>query len=131
MTPQDSQIRILVVEDDLRIAQATKLILSSKGYFVKVANVAEYALELMDDQTFDLVILDVMLPEMDGYELLVEMGERFGISPANVIMMSALQENDDFERARQAGVTSYITKPFSVGEFTRIVEEHLSRTRTV
>lgn len=111
--PGSSQTTVLVVDDDLNISRIVEMILSSRGYNVQVANVAAFALDLMDERRPDLVLLDIMMPEMDGYELLAEMQKRHDIKPDAVIMMSALTSEADVQRARDVGICSYLKKPFT------------------
>ena len=124
-----SGARILVIEDNPEIARLTQIILASHGCEVRVANIADYALELLESEVFDLIILDIMLPEMDGYELLAEIGQRFNITPDKVIMMSALREEKDLTRARDAGVSAYIPKPFTHEQLTSAVANFLTSAR--
>jgi CheY-like chemotaxis protein len=124
-----SGARVLAIEDNPEIARLTQIILAAHGCDVKVANIADYALELLESEVFDLIILDIMLPEMDGYELLAEMKRRFGISPKNVIMMSALREEKDLARAQEAGVSAYVTKPFTHTQLTSAVAKYLANAR--
>lgn len=125
--PELIGLKVLVVEDDPQMARAVELILGSRGCKVSVAPTAQYALDLLVNQRFDLILLDVMLMEMDGYELLREMNRRFGVIAECVIMMSALQGDADLERARQAGIKSYVTKPFTADDLTSLVKEHLAQ----
>ena len=122
----ESHFKTLIVEDDLHIADIARLILVAHGHEVKAANVAEYALELLEDEEFDLIVLDIMLPEMDGYEFLIQMSRRQLGLPEKVVIMSALQEREDIERAKQAGVNTYITKPFTAVQFISIIDEHIA-----
>jgi DNA-binding response OmpR family regulator len=125
--PELIGLKLLVVEDDPQMARAVELILGSRSCKVSVAPTAQSALDLMETHEFDLIILDVMLREMDGYELLREMNRRFGVIAEHIIMMSALQSDADLERAQQAGIKSYVTKPFTADDLTSLVKEHLAQ----
>jgi DNA-binding response OmpR family regulator len=114
---------ILVVEDDLAMADVVQRILSSQGCRVQVANIAAYALDLLEQGQPDLILLDVMLPEMDGFELLLEMQKRYPVSPDSVIMMSGLTEQKYIDQAYEAGVFAYLKKPFTPDELIAVVAD--------
>ena len=116
---------VLVVDDDFAMARAVEMIMQARGYHVKVAHDANEALDLIVGCEPDLVLLDVMLPEMDGYELLDKLIELRAITPDAVIVMSALASNADLQRAHDAGVCSYLRKPFTTDQLIMTVEECL------
>jgi two-component system OmpR family response regulator len=104
----------LVVEDDTRMAAALRRGLRSDGLVVDVARDGERALDLVRVKAFDAVILDVMLPGLDGFDVCRRLRE--GDMWAPVIMVTARDEVEDRVRGLDAGADDYLTKPFSLAE---------------
>ena len=104
------QKKILVADDEQQLALAVKIRLQSKGYQVVTANDGRQALELAEQDKPDLIILDVLMPVMDGYSCLREINARFGRGKIPVIILTArdrMKELFDLE-----GIEDYIIKPF-------------------
>jgi DNA-binding response OmpR family regulator len=118
--------RILIVEDERNLALGLRANLEIEGYDVNVAETGEAALSLLPAQTPDLVILDLMLPGMDGYAVLESLRER-GIE-APVMILSARAEEIDKVRGFRAGADDYVTKPFGVMELLLRVQALLRRS---
>jgi DNA-binding response OmpR family regulator len=121
---------ILVVDDDRAIAHVIELILHSRGFHVKVAHSGHDALDMMVECEPDVLLLDVMLPEMDGYELLEKLIEMRAVTREAVIMVSAMTSDADLQRGRDAGVFSYLRKPFRSDQLIMAVEECLELRRS-
>jgi len=106
--------RILVVDDDPRLLHIVQMYLSIEEFEVTTAPNGEEGLRQVEASNPDLVILDIMMPGMDG----IEMCRRIRTNPATstipVLMFSALSGDEDVERARQAGANHLITKPFNL-----------------
>ncbi len=108
-------MRVLVVEDEEKIAQFLKKGLTEKGYTVEVAGDADSALDRIAGSTFDLVILDLLLPgSRDGLELCRQMRSR-GI-PAKILMLTARDTVENKIEGLDAGADDYLVKPFSFRE---------------
>jgi two-component system alkaline phosphatase synthesis response regulator PhoP len=118
--------RILVVEDDPAIAFGLQLDLRSEGYDVEVEGDGESALERARKQPFDLVLLDVMLPRKDGFEVCREL--RRGGSKTPIIMLTARAEEAEKVMGLELGADDYVTKPFSPRELRARVKAALRRT---
>ena len=118
--------RILVVEDDRAIAMGLAMNLRYEGYEVAVDHEGESALGQALDGAFDLVILDVMLPGMSGYEIVQEMRRRQHRTP--VLMLSAKGQEEDKITGLELGADDYITKPFALRELLARVKAHLRRS---
>jgi DNA-binding response OmpR family regulator len=103
--------RILVVEDNAELAKLLELILRRAGYDVNVAVDGIDALHRFQADTPDLVLLDIMLPNLDGYEVCDRIRHEFH-SDIPVVMLSSLDSYLDMERSRQVGATDHIAKPF-------------------
>lgn len=118
---------ILVIEDDASIAKGLKKNLSFEGYSVFVAPDGERGLELSVDKAPDLIVLDVMMPKMNGFEVLRELRRREIDVP--VIMLTAKGEEMDKVRGLDLGADDYLTKPFGLQELLARIQAVLRRKR--
>ncbi len=116
--------KILIVEDEASIAELEKDYLELSGFEVEIARDGEVGLAYAIEHTYDLLILDVMLPGIDGFEILREVRIRKEVP---VIMVSAKKSDIDKIRGLGLGADDYVTKPFSPGELMARVKAHLSR----
>ncbi len=117
--------RILVVDDEERMVRFIRLNLEHDGFLVSEAFNGRQALEKLRDDTPDLILLDVMMPDMNGFEVLQMIRE---ISNVPVIMLTAKGEEDDRIRGLELGADDYITKPFSPREMISRIKAVLRRT---
>ncbi len=118
---------VLLVDDDPQLIRLVRANLESVGYKVFAAMNAHTALELVDMEMPDLIILDIMLPEIDGYELCQRIRE-FASTP--IIMLTAKVEDIDKVRGLKLGADDYVTKPFNVQELIARIEAVLRRTQS-
>jgi len=109
-----SQGRILIVDDDPRLLHIVAMYLNIEGYDVVTAEDGEAGLKEIEAQKPDLVILDIMMPGMDGIEACRRIRSTPETRSLPVVMFSALSSDDDIERARLAGANHLITKPFNL-----------------
>lgn len=116
---------ILVVDDEPAILRLVRAKLQADGYGVITADRGATALDLVDEERPDLIILDLMMPEMDGFETLRKL-RRFSSTP--VIMLTARGGDADKLRGFESGVDDYITKPFNPDELAARVAAVLRRT---
>ncbi|MCB2297924.1 response regulator transcription factor [Clostridium tagluense] len=114
--------RILIVEDDECIAELEKDYLELEGFEVIVCNNGVDGLNVLKTNQFDLLILDVMLPKMDGYTILRSLQEEKDIP---VLMVSAKKEDIDKIKGLSLGADDYITKPFNPSELVARVKSHI------
>ena len=121
--------RILVVEDDESITLGLQMNLEAEGYSVALAMDGEEGLALASAETFDLLIVDVMLPKMNGFELVRSLRSRKATEP--VIMLSARGAEMDKVMGLELGAEDYITKPFGLAELLARVKAVLRRDRIV
>lgn len=119
---------ILVVDDEERMARFIRLNLEHDGFQVVEAYNGMQAIQSLRDSMPDLVLLDVMLPDMDGFEVLKLIRE---ISAVPVIMLTAKGEEDDRVHGLELGADDYITKPFSPRELVSRVRAVLRRTEAL
>ena len=115
-------IRILVVEDEESLLKLESLLLTSKGYLVTGVMDGRAALEEIKTNRPDLVILDIMLPEIDGFEVCKRIKENNETKSIPVVMLTAKKSNQDVERGRQVGADAYITKPFRSARVMEVIE---------
>lgn len=118
-------IRILVAEDDKNLRSLLKKYLENEGYSVFSAPDGEAALDIWYDNPFDLAILDVMMPKMNGWEVLGELRKE---SSLPVILLTAKREEADRLQGFELGTDDYITKPFSTKELLMRVKALLKRS---
>lgn len=114
--------RILVIEDDKGISELQRDYLEMSGYTVECAHDGKTGLERIADGGWGLVVLDLMLPGVDGMEILKEIGENKDFP---IIVLSALGEEMYKVKALNLGADDYITKPFGMGEFVARVKRHI------
>ncbi|MHB0937798.1 MAG: response regulator transcription factor [Armatimonadota bacterium] len=115
--------RILVVEDNAELAKLLELILRRANYDVYVANDGFDALRQFEVQRPDLVLLDIMLPNLDGYEVADRIRHEMH-SDVPVVMLSSLDSYLDMERSRQVGATDHIAKPFDKDVLLQVIEKY-------
>jgi len=118
-------VRILVVEDDALLAEGLTSVLTRAGHVVEHATTGRHADILLVDEAFDLVVLDVGLPDIDGFEVLRRLRQRH--SATNVLVLTARDAVEDRVRGLDLGADDYLTKPFSVSEFEARVRALLRR----
>jgi len=123
----NSKAKILYVEDDLTLSFVTRDNLELYGYTIEFCEDGVEALQKFNDSHFDLCILDVMLPKMDGYEL----AERIRAKNVQVpiIFLTAKSTKEDKIHGLRLGADDYITKPFSIEELVLKIEVFLKRSR--
>ncbi len=122
--------RVLVVEDEPNIREIINFNLENWGFEVMQANDGETALAMAEEYSPDLILLDLMLPKMDGIEVCRRLKSGFWTSRIPVIMLTAKKEVKDKVRGMEVGADDYITKPFSREELEARVKMVLSRTRS-
>ena len=116
-------IRILVVEDDEGIRSLLKMSLTKNGYFVECAEDGAKAVEMIEQGTYDLILLDIMLPEIDGYMVFQYIREYH----IPVIFLTARNSVDDKVKGLRMGAEDYIVKPFDILELIARIETVLRR----
>ena len=115
---------ILVCDDDKEIVKAIEIYLSEEGYNVLKAENGKKALDILKNNQVHLAILDIMMPEMDGMEVLEKIREKDSIP---VIMLSAKSEDEDKINGLNLGADDYITKPFNSAELIARVNANIRR----
>jgi excisionase family DNA binding protein len=103
---------VLVVDDDERLREFVRVNLEMDGYAVREAADAEEGLAALEDESPDLILLDVMMPGMDGWDMLRRVQERHGVGTIPVIMFSGKVDDETAERAHARGAQAFLGKPF-------------------
>ena len=116
--------KILIIEDEQAIAELEKDYLELSGFDVEVANDGEIGLQKSLVESYDLIILDLMLPGMDGFEICRRVREK---KNTPIIMVSAKKDDIDKIRGLGLGADDYMTKPFSPSELVARVKAHMAR----
>jgi adenylate cyclase len=129
MNPARADIRILIVDDTPANIQALAAILRSKGYQISAATNGKQALEVLSRMQPDLILLDVMMPEMDGFETCrrLKAAERWRQIP--VIFLTSKTETADIVQGFELGAVDYVAKPFNAPELLARVNTHLTIDR--
>lgn len=122
-------VNILVVEDDSKLRQLFCTVLSKHGYRALSAEDGEAALALLDKEVIDLIISDIMMPRLDGYELTKTLREANMNLP--ILMVTAKESYDDKERGFLVGTDDYMVKPIDVNEMLLRVNALLRRAKIV
>ena len=117
--------RILVVDDEERMVRFIRMNLEHDGFQVSEAFNGKQAIQTIRDVTPDLILLDVMMPDLDGFEVLETVRE---VSNVPIIMWTAKGEEDDRGRGLELGADDYVTKPCSPRELVSRVKAVLRRT---
>ena len=117
--------RVLLIEDEANIAEAIRFILSRDGWQVQVLASGQGALDAVASFQPDLVILDLMLPDMSGLEILVALRAQVSTTNLPVLMLTAKGQGRDREAAIRAGVSAFMTKPFANADIRAMVRQLL------
>jgi CheY-like chemotaxis protein/predicted metal-dependent HD superfamily phosphohydrolase len=125
----DSRGRMLVVDDDRINRMMLERALTQQGYDVAVAENGRQALEMLGAQSFDVVLLDILMPELDGYETLSRIKADPILHHLPVIMISAIEEMESVVRCIEMGVTDYLPKPFNPSLLRARVNASLAEKR--
>ena len=122
-------MRVLLVEDDASTAKSIELMLKSEAYIVDTTDLGEDGLDLGKIYDYDIIILDLMLPDMDGYEVLKRLRASKITTP--ILILSGLSELDNKIKGLGFGADDYLTKPFDVRELAARVRSLLRRPKQI
>jgi CheY-like chemotaxis protein len=117
--------KILVVDDDELVLVALVELLSPKGYTVSTALGGPQALEKLEKRRFDLLILDIIMPEMDGYQLCEKIRAMKGYSRTPIIMLTAKSGEEDQKKGLRAGANLFLPKPIPPRLLLELVDSTL------
>jgi CheY-like chemotaxis protein len=117
--------RILIADDDPVILRLIQVNLELEGYEVLTANNGQEAVDMATAEHPDLVILDIMMPRLDGYQACEMLKSADATKEIPVIFLSAKAQQGDIEKGQSFGVAAYLTKPFDPSELIEVVEAQL------
>jgi twitching motility two-component system response regulator PilG len=121
--------RILIIEDEESLLKLETILLTVKGYEVSGALTGNDALKKIPDGEFDLILLDIMLPDIDGFEVCRRVKQDPRTSGLPVVMLTAKKSTEDQKRGLACGADAYLTKPFKSAMIIEVIEK-LLRGRT-
>ena len=124
--PRQTTRKILVVDDVVDVTDMVALFLSHAGFEVATANSPKTAIELAAETPFDLVISDIGMPEMNGYELAESLRARSDYGGTPLIAITGYTEYDDRGRSLRAGFNAHLTKPINPSQLLNLIEELLN-----
>lgn len=115
--------KILIVDDEPGIVMSLEFLMKKEGYQVYIARDGAEALDIIRQEHPDLVVLDVMMPSVDGYEVCRQVKEDESLRRTKVIFLSAKSKDTDIEKGLSLGADLYLTKPFSTRNLMAKVQE--------
>ena len=127
--PGDKKIRILIIDDDIGFRDLLRLHLSAAGYQVQVAEDGVTGGRALLEQAPDLIVSDVNMPFLDGFELLSLMRSDAGTAAIPVILLSGRSDGDSMAKAVQLGAADFLTKPVTRDQLLESVQACLERSR--
>jgi len=117
--------RVLVVDDEPNIVMSLRFLMEREGLAVEVAPTGEAALQALERAPADLVLLDVMMPEIDGFEVCQRIRANPAWARTPIIMLTAKGRDVERDKGRALGADEYITKPFSTRELVARIKQML------
>lgn len=120
-----TQKKILIVDDEESLRKLTRLLLASRGYLVKEACDGVMALAFVESDKPDLVLLDIMMPGINGFEVCKSIKGAEATRHIPVIMLTAKKSREDMAKAEQAGANQFITKPFKSAYLLESIKQFL------
>jgi DNA-binding response OmpR family regulator len=121
--------KILIIEDDTPVAMMMVNVLSRAGCDVRVANTGQKGMELARENKFDLITLDVDLPDISGFEICSELKQRHLSYHTPIVFVSGRPCENDRQRGLDLGAVDYITKPFDARDFVSRLLSQVGRAR--
>ena len=121
--------RILIAEDNAEIRALVSSILVEEGHKVSVAQNGQQGLDMLVEDPPDILVLDIMMPQMDGYTVLKELKSAGGKDQMKILILTAKTSESDWVRGYKLGADAYLTKPFDTDELINGIEDLLSSTK--
>lgn len=119
----NSTKKILIVDDDPNILLSLEFLMRKSGYDVLIARNGTEAFELLNENCPDLTLLDIMMPDVDGYEICKHIKSTKKLKHGKVVFLSAKTKESDIQKGYKLGAELYVTKPFSTKELVKKIEE--------
>lgn len=127
MTIAEQQKKIIIIDDEPSVGTLLKINLKQKGYSVATAESGVEGIAKAEAEQFDLIILDVALPGMNGIEICQTFREIKNYLEVPIVMISSRSDNLTIEQTQRAGASDYLVKPFTFEELIQKIEDHLDR----
>jgi DNA-binding response OmpR family regulator len=121
-----SKVKILIVEDDAPVAMMMVEVLSQAGCEVFVAHTGKEGMRLAEERKFNLIALDIDLPDINGFEICSELKQRHFSRNTPIIFISGRPLDEDIRRGLEVGAVDYITKPFNASDFVSRILSHIN-----
>lgn len=121
--------KVLVVDDEPNVLRSLVQYLTLEDFEVETAGNGVEALEKVDSFNPELILLDVMMPGMDGFEVLEKVKEKPGHENTPIIMLTAKDQSSDVLKGYQSGATSYLVKPFNLDELVETINQTLASSK--
>ncbi len=131
MTATTDTKKVLIVDDDPSILLSLEFLMVKQGYQVFIARNGTEALEIVEAQAPHVIVLDVMMPDLDGYDVCQFVRRRAEWNYIRILFLSAKSKQEDVDRGLRLGANRYLTKPFSTRQLMREVQELLAETPDV
>ncbi len=119
--------KILIVDDEPNIVMSLEYVFKKEEFEVFIARDAAEAIEIVENNGIDIIILDIMMPNIDGFKALKYLKADHGLSKIKIIVLSAKNKVSDIELGLQFGVDKYVSKPFSTKKIVNEVKELLTK----
>lgn len=123
-------LKVLIVDDDRLVLYSTQLVLESEGFCVVTVDRGDAAVEAACEERPDVMLLDVMMPDVDGWETLHRLREHPDTSGIPVVIFTAREHVRGRRLARELGAVDYVQKPFDAAELVRLLRTHATRRRS-
>ncbi|MCE1246239.1 MAG: response regulator [Firmicutes bacterium] len=122
MTDKGKKNKVLLVDDDKQILSSLRVYLELENYQVETASNGQEAIEKVKRNKPEILVLDVMMPEMDGFEVLEQLKAEEQYADIPVVMLTAKSQDIDVLKGFRMGASSYMTKPFNLNELVENIE---------
>jgi len=115
--------KVLIVDDEPNILMSLEFLMKKNGYQVFIARDGEEALTILQNEAPDAVVLDIMMPKVDGYEVAQHIKQNSKLKDVRIIFLSAKSKEADVQKGYDAGADYYMTKPFSTKTLVKVVKD--------
>lgn len=126
MSDDTNRTKVLVIEDEFAIAKLVRYVLENSGFEVSLAHEGKEALDLLTSESPDIIILDLMLPVMSGFEVLEHMERNGQLKTIPVIVLTCRGQEEDKVKAMRLGASEFMTKPFSPSGLVAVINSVLN-----
>lgn len=121
--------KILVIEDDILVRENVQTILELENFEVFTAGTGEEAIQKINSNKLDLILCDVMLPDMEGFDILDRISKKENVKNIPFIFLTARSEMQDLRKGMNLGADDYITKPFHINELLKVINIRLEKSK--